>query len=171
MERHAMASIQESVQEYKNQLRKGVIQQAYRGLMDFMGSLRARLAKAYPHYSVSGGLYFGYMDMTYFSVISPALKVRGLKVAVVFLHTECRFEAWLSGVNRGVQSRYWQLIKGSDWDQYSLVPDPKGADAILTHVLADSPDFSDLDALAEEIEKRTLAFLRDVERFLENQKK
>ena len=166
-----MASLQESVQEYKKQLKKGVIQQAYRGLMDFMGSLRARFAKKFPDYSVSGSLYFGYMDMTYFSVISPALKEHGLKIAVVFLHGECRFEAWLSGVNRGVQARYWQFIKESGWDQYPLVPDPKGVDAILTHVLAENPDFSDLNALAGEIEKRTLAFLRDAERFLANQKK
>ncbi len=163
-----MASLQESVQEYKKQLRKGVIQQAYRGLMEFMGSLRARFAKKYPDYSVSGSLYFGYMDMTYFSVISPALKERGLKIAVVFLHGECRFEAWLSGVNRGVQARYWQFIKESGWDQYPLVPDPKDADAILTHFLADSPDFSDMDMLTGEIETGTLAFLRDVERFLVN---
>ena len=163
-----MASLQDSVQEYTNQLRKGVIQQAYRGLMEFMGSLRARLAKTYPHYSVSGSLYFGYMDMTYFSVISPALKEGGLKIAVVFLHEECRFEAWLSGVNRQVQARYWQRIKESSWDQYPMVSDPQGEDAILTHVLADSPDFSDLDTLAEKIETGTHAFLRDVERFLVN---
>jgi hypothetical protein len=165
-----MGTLHQSMLEYKSQLEKGIIQQAYRGLMELMGAFRARFSSAYPDYFVSGGLYFGYMDMTYFSVISPALKAHGLKVAVVFLHEDFRFEAWLSGVNRGVQAKYWQLIKKSGWDQYPLVPDPKGKDAIITHALTDNPDFSDQNALAGEIEMGTLSFLRDVENFLANQK-
>jgi len=87
-----METLHKSMLEYQSQLKKGVIQQAYRGLMEFMGVLRARFASAYPDYFVSSSLYFGYMDITFFSVKSTALKAHNLKVAVVFLHEGCRFE-------------------------------------------------------------------------------
>jgi hypothetical protein len=50
------------------------------------------------------------------------------------------------------------------------VPEVKGNDAILEHVLASDPDFSDLNALTSQIEKETLDFIEKVEGFLENQR-
>ena len=65
-----MTTMNEFVQEYTQQLAKGSIQKAYRGIMAFMSDLRSDLIKKYPDFSVSG-LYFGYMDMTYFA-FTPA---------------------------------------------------------------------------------------------------
>jgi hypothetical protein len=88
-------------------------------------------------------------------------------VPIVFLHEAFRFEVWLSGVNRQVQEKYWKLIKESDWNQYKLVPqEGKDVDSIVEHILVDNPDFSDLDALTQQIEKGTLKFIQDVENFL-----
>lgn len=56
--------------------------------------------------------------MTYFSVIPKSIKERKLKIAIVFLHTAFRFEAWLSGLNRQVQTQYWELFKDSGWNKY-----------------------------------------------------
>jgi hypothetical protein len=42
----------------------------------------------------------------------------------------------------------------------------KGVDSIVEYILVDNPDFSDLDALTNQIEKGTLKFIEDVERFL-----
>jgi hypothetical protein len=50
--------------------------------------------------------------------------------------------------------------------QFRLVPTIKGADSILEYVLIDRPDFSDLDALTNQIEQVTLQFIQDVESFL-----
>jgi hypothetical protein len=106
------------------------------------------------------------MDMTYFSVIPESLKQRNLKIAIVFIHDTCRFEAWLAGYNKQVQTKYWELFKENDWDQYHIVPTTKGVDSIIEHVLVDSPDFSDLDTLTKQIERETLKFITDVESFL-----
>jgi hypothetical protein len=106
------------------------------------------------------------MDMTYFSVIPESYKQRGLKVAVVFLHEACRFEVWLAGYNKQVQTKYWTFFKESGWDKYRLVPSPKGADSILEHVLVNNPDFSDLDKLTTRIESETSAFMADVDSYL-----
>ncbi len=161
-----MDSLQDHMHEYKSQLEKGFIQQAYRGLMQYMLALRSQFQKNYPDYDVPGNLYAGYMDMTYFAVIPAFLKERRLKAAVVFLHENFRFEVWLSGYNRQVQAQYWQIIKDAKLQQYRLVADPLKADSILEHVLVDNPDFSDLAGLTREIEEGTLRFILDIESFL-----
>ncbi len=89
-----------------------------------------------------------------------------MKIAVVFLHKEFRFEVWLAAANKQVQAEYWKLIKDSGWDQYRLVPATQGYDSIIEHVLVANPDFSDLDGLTHQIESGTMNFIKDVEGFL-----
>ena len=161
-----MASFHQSMNEYKKQLEKGAIQEAYKGLMEYMMGLRTHFAKKYPDHFVSGNIYFGYMDMTYFSFVPKSLKDIKLKPAIVFNHDLFRFEIWLAAANKRVQSKYWKLIKESGWEKYHLLPTIKGFDSIIENVLVAAPDFSDLDALTKEIENGTLRFIKDVEGFL-----
>jgi hypothetical protein len=161
-----MAPFHEHINEYRKQLKKGIIQKAYQGLMEYVMGLRTYFKDKYPNYFVSGSIYYGYMDMTYFAFFPESLKRKKLKVAIVFLHEACRFEAWLAGYNKQVQSKYWKLFKESDWNKYHLVSTTKGADSILEYVLVDNPDFSNLDALTKQIERATLKFIKDVESFL-----
>jgi hypothetical protein len=115
---------------------------------------------------VSGGLYCGYMDMTYFAFAPLTLKERKLKVAIVFAHDTFRFEVWLAGQNKKVQSQYWKSFKESAWDKHRVVASTKGVDSIVEHVLVESPNFGDLDALMRQIEEATLRFVGDIEDFL-----
>ncbi len=161
-----MSSFHESIGEYKRQLEKGSIQRAYRGLMDYMMELRSYFENKYPDYSVSGSIYFGYMDMTYFSFFPKSLKLRGLKVGIVFVHSTFRFEVWLFGYNKSVQEKYWKLLRESGWNKYRIPPTTKGVDSILEGLLVENPNFKDLDALTGQIESGTLNFIEDVERFL-----
>jgi hypothetical protein len=161
-----MGSFSEYMNEYRNQLEKGAIQAAYKGLMEYIMGLRTHFNNKYPDYFISGSIYYGYMDMTYFSVFPKTLKDRKLKIAIVFLHETCRFEVWLAGVNKQVQSKYWKLFKESGWDKYHIVSTTEGVDSIIEHILVDDPDFSDLDALTKQIERATLKFIKDVESFL-----
>jgi len=78
--------------EYRGQLRKGTVQQAYRGLMDYIMGLRSYFENKYPDFSVSGSIYFGYMDVTYFAFSPKSMKKRKLKVGIVFVHEAFRFE-------------------------------------------------------------------------------
>jgi len=162
-----MASFQKSIKEYRKQLEQGAIQEAYRGLMDYMMSLRTHFMKKYPDAVEPGSIYYGYMDMTYFSVFPKSLKERKLKVPIVFLHEEFRFEVWLSGVNRRIQDECWKLIQESKWRKYKLVSQEGPlVDSILEDILVDNPDFSDLDALTRQIEQGTIKFIQDIEKFL-----
>jgi len=161
-----MGSLSENLNIYREQLQNGAIQPAYQGLMEYILSLKTHFKNRHPGFVVPSNIYFGYMDMTYFSIVPEALKERGLKIAVVFLHREFRFEVWLAGVNKDVQAEYWNRIRESGWNKYHLVPTLKGADSILEHVLAENPDFNDLNALTNQIEQETLSFISEVENFL-----
>lgn len=161
-----MEPFHQYIKEYRKQLKKGAIQKAYKGLMGYLMDLRTHLDHEYPEYFVSGSLYYGYMDMTYFSFQPETIKRRKLKIAVVFIHDAVRFEVWLAGNNKQVQEKYWKLFKESHWNKYHLVSTPKGVDSIVEYVLVDDPDFSDLDALTQRIERATLKFIRDIESFL-----
>ncbi len=161
-----MKSLQENMVEFREQLKKGSIQKAYLGLMEYMMSLKNHFSNKFPDYSTPGGLYNGYMDMTYFSILPRSLKDRDLKIAIVFLYEAFRFEIWLSGKNKQVLAKYWQIISKSKWNKYKIVEPAKGVDSVVEHILVDDPDFSDLDALTKQIEQGTLKFIQDVERFL-----
>jgi hypothetical protein len=165
MEELDMESFHEYMDEYKKQLEKGAIKEAYKGLMEYIMDLRTHFKNKYPDYVVSG-IYYGYMDMTYFAFFPESLKTRNLKVAIVFIHDICRFEVWLAGVNKQVQQKYWKLFKESDWNKYHIVSTTKGVDSIIESILVDNPDFSDLDTLTNQIERETLVFIMDVEGFL-----
>ncbi len=164
-----MESFQDHMNEYRKQLEKGDIKKAYKGLMKYIQSLRLFIKNKYPDCVVSGNIYYGYMDMTYFSIIPDSLKCRRLKIAIVFLHDTFRFEVWLAGYNRQIQTKYWKLFKESDWNKYRMPSLTKGVDSILEYILVDSPDFSDLEALTKQIERGTLIFIQDIESFLSTQ--
>lgn len=166
-----MSSFGESMLELRRQLDKGVIQQAYKGLLDFMLSFKAGLQKRHPELEVSGGFYEGYLDMSYFACFPKALKERKLKIAVVFNYSDFRFEVWLSAVNKQVLAEYWNLIKQSGWSKYHLVPSLEGMDSALEYVLAAEPDFNKLEALTQTLEKAILQFTNDVSEFLETHAK
>jgi len=161
-----MESFHEYMNEYRKQIEKGCINKAYKGLMEYILNLRTYFKKKYPDYFVSGSVYFGYMDMTYFSFYPKSLGHKKLKIAIVLIHESMRFEVWLAGYNKQVQSKYWKIFKESNWNKYHLVPTTKGADSILEHIVVDNPDFRDLNKLTKQIEKGTLKFIEDVESFL-----
>ena len=160
-----MRMFHEYMDEYKKQMKRGLINQAYKGLMAYMYSVKTHFKNKYPEFYISSSLYFGYMDMTYFSIVTASLKTRKLKIAVVFVHQEFCFEVWLAGVNKKVQREVWQLIKDSGWNKYRLVPSTQGADAILEHAIVENPDFSDLDRLTKQIEEETTKFITAIDKF------
>jgi hypothetical protein len=163
-------SFSAAMADYREQLQKGSIQVAYRGLMDYMQSLRTYFQKIHPDYDVPGSVYFGYMDMTYFAIFPPALKDRKLKIAVVFLHAAFRFEVWLSGANRKVQEDAWNLLSENGWKKCKLVSDPVRSDSIAEYTLVQDPDFGNLDELTREIESGTLHFIEDFNEFFAEHK-
>jgi hypothetical protein len=106
------------------------------------------------------------MDMTFFTVVPESLKRLQLKVVLVFIHDTWRFDVWLAGVNKGVQTKFWKLVKERTWNEYRIPSTTKGVDSIVEYTVADNPDFRDLDTLTNQIETGTLKFIEDIEDFL-----
>ncbi len=160
-----MDSMHKDIEELQKQLRKGLIQKAYRALLAYMTGLRTHFANKYGEPAVSG-LYQGYLDMTYFALFPASLKRLDLKIAIVFNYEVFQFEAWLAARNRKVQRQYWELFKDRDWAEYRVVAPAVGIDAILEYDLAKDFDLSQPDILTSRIEKATVAFIDEIERFL-----
>lgn len=156
-----MITLNDQVEEYAAQLRKGDIQCAYRGILKFMSELKAYLENKYPAHSISS-LYIGYMDMTYFAFTPSALKDEKLKIAIVFLHEKCKFEAWLAGANRKIQAETAARLKYKDLGVYTLSPACPGVDSIIETALSEQPNFDDPIGLISRIEEKTLRFIDDI---------
>lgn len=157
--------IRQDIIELRALLKKGSIQRAYRALLAYMMGLRAHYAKKHGDSAVSG-VYQGYMDMTYFALFPPALKRRGLKVAIVFNYDFFRFEAWLSGRNRKIQGDYWKFLKDGPWEGYRVMPPAQGIDSIVECDLSTDFDLSRPDALTTTIEKGTKTFVEAIDEYL-----
>lgn len=161
-----MKSFHDSMIEYKNQLEKGEIKKAYRGLMAYFKKLRLYFKNKYPDLSLSGAVYDGYMDFTFFHFYTKLLKQRKLKIVILFIHDKFTFEVWLSGGNNNVQKKFWKLFKDSSYNRYHIPSTTEGVEYIVNHTLIERPDFSDLAALTDRIEQGTLEFVKDIESFL-----
>lgn len=161
-----MDSLNNHIQEYKIQLSKGNIQKAYKGIMIFMSGLKTYLGKRYPDY-VTSALYFGYMDMTYFSFTPAFLKEKKLKIAIVFLHEQGRFEVWLGGSNRKIQAEYIERISHKNTGRYKLSQALPGVDSIMESILVEKPDFDHPDELKMQIERKTIEFINDITSILD----
>lgn len=58
-----MKTLNQLINDYTCHLKQGEIQVAYKGILEFIGKLRADFIKKYPHYD-TGSIYQGYMDMS-----------------------------------------------------------------------------------------------------------
>ncbi|MBN1926815.1 MAG: hypothetical protein JW798_13370 [Prolixibacteraceae bacterium] len=146
----------QNIAAYKKQMELGTIPEAYKGLIEYMMGLRTYLKTNYLGYHV-GSFYQGYMDITYFPVVTTVLKDRNLKLAIVFDHLKIRFEIWLSGQNRRVQKEYLSLFNKIELEKnYMLTENP---DSVIEMVVLENPDFSDLNKITTEIETSIKKFI------------
>ena len=161
-----MQPFQQQINEYRKQLEKGTVKEAYRGLMEYFDGLRLHLQKKHPDYFLSGSVHHGFMDYTYFYFFPKTLKQRRLKIVILFIHDTFKFEVWLAGYNKKIQQKYWKLFKENNWNNYHLASTTKEVDSIIDYTLIDNTDFSDLEALTKKIETGTLKFIEAIESFL-----
>jgi hypothetical protein len=146
-----MKTLNQFISDYTAQLQQGELQVAYKGILEFMGGLRADFIKKYPYYDI-GNLYQGYMDMSYFSLSTKLLKDRGLKIAIVYLHEKGNFEIWLSARNREIAKRYEYVLNSNNSNMYDVFHDENNQDAIIECTLTTTPNFENQDSLMDIIE-------------------
>lgn len=156
-----MKKLQGSIDEYRKHLESGTIQQAYRGIFGFLSEFRSHMINDHPDY-VASALYPGYMDMSYFAFTPPQLKESKLKVAIVYLHEEGRFEAWLVGVNRKIQALWLERFNHQDIGDYRLSNPGPGVDSIIETILVSNPNFNDPETLMKQMEEHVMVFIKEM---------
>lgn len=161
-----MDSLNADIKEYNLQLGRGRIQKAYKGILAFMSGLRSRMEINHPEFNPTA-IYPGYMDMTYFALVPPELKDLKLKIAIVYLHEQGRFEGWLAGINRKVQAETNARLTGRDLAGDMLSKVQPGVDSIVETILADQPDFDRPVDLMLQLETSVLDFTTRMTNLLE----
>lgn len=159
-------SFTHSLETFKKQMKKGDIEIAYRGLVEFMLGLRNHLQSKHPEFYVSGNFYQGYLDFSYFAFTPLPLKMCRLRIAVILDYKTLEFRVWLGGMNKKVQLDYWQKIQAKGWKKYSIPASIEGIEYIIESTLAADPDFSDLNKLTKQLEKGILAFAKNIENYI-----
>ncbi len=160
-----VSGLRGDLEELRRSLGEGAVPRAYLAIVTYMSGLRTQLA-THEDWSVTG-LYQGYFDMTYFPVVTPALKKRYLKLAVVFDYQAFGFQVWLAARNRTVQRRYWELLRDNGWPAATLVEPAPGVDAIVAVQVADALALDDPEPLTASLEAAVVTLLADVEPFLD----
>lgn len=149
----------ENIKEYKRQMELEAIPKTYKGLVEYMMSLRTYFKNNHPEYII-GSFYQGYMDMTYFPIVTPVLRSRKLKLALVFDHKKIRFEIWLSAQNRTIINHHLDLLQNKVLNkEYCITENP---DSIVETVIIENPDFSHSDRITNAIETGVKKFIGDL---------
>ena len=98
--------------EYKELLQTTNLRKGYQEFIKLFRYIRVSLEKNMSEYKFQGNIVENGMDYSYFLFTSESLKEKGLKIAIVFVHSNFQFEVWLSGYNRNYQLKYYDLLKG-----------------------------------------------------------
>lgn len=132
-----------------------------------MKELRAYFIKEYDLVYKIGKLNQGNKDYTYFSLTPESLKKQKLKFVIVFDHIHNSYTICLSGQNKSIRKKYWELFNGSDWTKYHLAESIDNSLMIIDHQLARKADFSDTKTITLHIKKEALSFMNDIKKILE----
>ena len=152
---------------YKEQLSQGKIQVDYGWLMGYIKELRNHFAKEYSPVFKVGNIYQGNMDFSYFPLTTQELKKQKLKFVIIFNHKKMRFEICLSGQNKTIRKKYWELFKNSDWNKYQLAESINDSLSIIDHTIVNKPDFDNTDTLTGQIETESFKFINEIRDILE----
>ncbi len=135
--------------------------QANNGIHGFMKSLRSHFNKYYFEDYYVGSIYNDDNTITYFPFTPKELKELKLKIAIVYNYQKEAFEIWLAAQNKQLQKKYWEIFKHSDWNKYHIPQSTADGFSIVDDVLIENPNLED-DSLTEQIESRSLQFIRDI---------
>lgn len=154
-----MKDLNHSIEIYKEQLKKGHIQEAYISLVKYVTKLGSTLSKNHSERYSFGSLFQGYMDYTYFYYSNEFLKEKKLKMGLVLNHTKMQFEIWLLGQTNTIQEKYWEFFKSTKWNKNRS---SKPQYSILETVILEHPDFNNLETLTIQIEENLLTVTEEI---------
>lgn len=72
------------------------------------------------------------------------------------------FSICLSGQNKNIRKRYWEIFKESNWDKYHIADSIDNNLLIVDHALVEDADFDNRKRLTEHIAKESLKFITEI---------
>jgi len=138
-----------------------------RRLVMYMQELKAFFQKEYNPDFIVRNTYHGSMDYSYLPLTTEELRKQKLKFVIILNLKLMRFEICLSGQNKSIRKKYWELFKGSSWDKYHLAESIDDSLSIIDHVIVEKPDFDHVTSLTQQIERESLIFINEIRGILE----
>ncbi len=139
----------------------------YHQLIDYMKEVRTFFHKEYDTSFKLGNIYKGNPEFSYFSLTTAGLKRQKLKFVIILNHKMMNFSICLSGQNKQIRKKYWQMFKGSNWNKYHLAESIDDSLSIIDQTIVEKPDFNNKKNLTEQIEKEALKFIKNIIDLLE----
>lgn len=134
----------------------------YRELVLYMKALKTFFHKEYDADFSVGKLNQSSPDFTYFSLTPNDFKKEKLKFVIILNHKNMSFEICLSGRNKSIRKKYWEIFKDSDWDKYHISDSIDDSLMIIDHTIVPHPDFTERIQLTKQIEQASLNFINDL---------
>ncbi len=151
----------------KDQSRPSKMRLDFHELIGYMKELRAFFHKEYDTYFKLGSVYQGNPNYSYFSLATGHIKKQKLKFVIVLDHKMLRFTICLSGQNKSIRKKYWEMFKYSDWDKYHLAESIHNSLSIIDQTMVEEPDFNNKKELTRQIETASLKFINEISDILE----
>lgn len=150
--------------EYKHIMETTNVQRCYQHILKLIRYISSELEKEMPEYTFMGRVVENQMDFSYFQATRESLKEAGLKIQVVFMHSTCDFEVWLSGYNRKIQCSYYERLRHTECP-FEVCSNPEKNDFIIkaivgTKVTTDAPE-----AIIAEIKRKVVELEEHVKKY------
>lgn len=144
---------QDSFREYKRIMETTNVQKCYQQILKLIRYISSELEKEMPEYTFMGRVVENQMDFTYFQVTRESLKEAGLKIQVVFLHSTCEFEVWISGYSRKIQCSYYERLRYTECP-FEMCANPERNDFIIKTVVRKTITTDAPEAIIDEIKRK-----------------
>lgn len=157
----------EDLSNHNKLVKHDQVQLDYHQLIGYMKTLRAFFHKEYATVFKLGTIYQGNPDFSYFSLTTEELKKQKLKFVIIFNHKIMCFTICLSGQNKSIRKKYWEMFKDSSWNTYHLAESINNSLSIIDHEIIEKPNFDDIHILTKQVETESLKFINEIRGILE----
>lgn len=135
----------------------------YHQLINYMKELKMFFHKKHSTIFKFGKIYKGNPNFSYFSLTTDELKNEKLKFVIFLNHIELCFSICLSGQNKSIRKKYWNILKtNNSLVEYQLAESIDNSLSIIEKTTVKKADFSDKKSLTEQINNESLQFINDI---------
>ena len=145
------------IEEYKNIIENTNLQKGYQEIIKLFRYLKIYFEKEMPEFKFTSNIVENNMDYSYFQFTNDKLRENKLKIVFVFIHKDFKFQIWLSGINRNIQEKYFNIYKNT---KYNLSIDPNKTDYILYKDL--NFNYNNLEQSLICLKKEVYSFINDI---------